>query len=57
MPRTMTEARRTWCESTRRQMELAGYEATPILITAFDKYIKGEISFSDLCAILRDEGE
>jgi hypothetical protein len=57
MPRNMTEARREWCQSTVRQMELAGYEPTGILTTAFDEYVRGEISFHALCAIMRDEGE
>ena len=57
MPRTMTEAKRTWCESTIRQMELAGYEPTEVLLTAMDLYTKGEITFHQLCVVMRDEGE
>jgi len=38
-------------------MELAGYEPTEILTKAFDRYVKDEISFHDLCAVIRDEGE
>ncbi len=57
MPRSMTEARREWCQSTVRQMELAGFEPTSILTTAFDEYTQGRISFHALCAIMRDEGE
>ena len=57
MPRSMTEARREWCESTRRQMELAGYEPTEVLTEAFTRYIQGELTFVGLCAIMRDEGE
>jgi hypothetical protein len=57
MPRSMTEARRNWCEATLRQMELAGYEPTEVLTTAFDHYVKGEITFHQLCVVMRDEGE
>jgi hypothetical protein len=57
MPRSMTEAKRTWVESTVRQMELAGYEPTEVLTKAFTRYIQGEITFVGLCAIMRDEGE
>ena len=57
MPRSMTEAKREWCESTRRQMELSGYEPTEVLTEAFTRYIQGELTFVGLCAIMRDEGE
>lgn len=57
MPRSMTEARREWVNSTVRQMELAGYEPTEILTSYFHKYIVGDITFYDLCAIMRDEAE
>ena len=57
MPRSMTEAKRSWVESTIRQMELSGYVPTEVLNTAFDRYIKSEITFTDLCAVMRDEGE
>ena len=57
MPRSMTEAKRTWVESTVRQMELSGFEPTEVLTSAFDRYIKNEITFIDLCAVMRDEGE
>lgn len=57
MPRSMTEARMRWVESTVRQMELAGYEPTEVLTAAFDRYIKGDLSFYDLCGVMRDEGE
>lgn len=57
MPRSMTEAKRTWCESTVRQMELAGYEPTEVLLSAMDHYVKGEITFHQLCVVMRDEGE
>jgi hypothetical protein len=53
----MTMAKAEWVKSTIRMMELAGYEPTGVLTTGFDRYIAGEISFSDLCAIMRDEGE
>ena len=36
MPRSMTEAKRDWVESTVRQMELSGFEPTEVLNTAFD---------------------
>ena len=38
-------------------MELAGYEPTGVLTAAFEKYIRGEITFYDVCAVMRDEGE
>lgn len=57
MPRTMTEARNEWVKSTVRQMELAGYDPTPVLTTAFENYIKGDITFHQLCSVMRDEGE
>ena len=57
MPRSMTEARREWCLSTVRQMELAGYEPTEVLLTAFELYTKGDITFHQLCTVMRDEGE
>jgi hypothetical protein len=57
MPRSMTEARKTWCDSTVRQMELAGYEPTEVLLTALQHYVKGELSFHQLCTVMRDEGE
>jgi hypothetical protein len=57
MPRSMTEARKKWVESTVRQMELAGYEPTGVLNTAFDLYVKGLITFHQLCVVMRDEGE
>jgi hypothetical protein len=50
-------AKREWCESTRRQMELAGFEPTEVLLTAFNNYIRGEINFHQLCVVMRDEGE
>jgi hypothetical protein len=53
----MTEARKKWVESTVRQMELAGYEPTGVLNTAFDLYVKGLITFHQLCVVMRDEGE
>lgn len=53
----MTEARRTWCESTVRQMELAGNKLTEVLLTSMDLYTKGEITFHQLCVVMRDEGE
>ncbi len=57
MQRNMTEAKSEWVKSTVRQMELAGYEPTEILITAFDSYIKGETNFHQLCVVMRDEAE
>ncbi len=57
MPRSMTEAKREWVESTIRQMELSGFEPTEVLNSAFNRYIKNEITFTDLCAVMRDEGE
>ena len=57
MPRSMTEARKDWVFSTVRQMELAGFDPTPILEKAFDKYVAGELTFYELCAVMRDEGE
>ena len=57
MPRSMTEAKREWVESTIRQMELNGFEPTEVLNSAFNRYIKNEITFTDLCAVMRDEGE
>lgn len=57
MPRSMTEARREWVQSTIRQMELAGFEPTGVLTTAFASYVNGEIDFYRLCAVMRDEGE
>lgn len=57
MRRSMTEAKKTWVESTVRQMELGGFEPTEVLNAAFDRYIKNEITFTDLCAVMRDEGE
>ena len=57
MPRSMTQARREWVESTTRQMELAGFQPTGVLTTAFHSYINGEITFHQLCAVMRDEGE
>ena len=57
MPRSMTEAKRTWCDSTVRQMELAGYEPTEVLLTAMDSYVKGDTTFHQLCVVMRDEGE
>ena len=53
----MTAAKRTWVESTVRQMELSGYEPTGVLTTAFQAYIDGEMTFYELCAVMRDEGE
>jgi hypothetical protein len=38
-------------------MELAGFDPTPILEKAFDKYVAGELTFYELCAVMRDEGE
>jgi hypothetical protein len=38
-------------------MELAGYEPTGVLLTAFDHYTKGEITFHQLCVVMRDEAE
>lgn len=57
MRRSMTEAKIDWCKSTQRQMELAGFEPTEVLLTAFEHYIKGEITFHQLCVVMRDEGE
>jgi hypothetical protein len=57
MRQSMTMAKREWCESTRRQMELAGFEPTEVLLTAFNNYIRGEINFHQLCVVMRDEGE
>ena len=57
MPRSMTEAKKKWVESTVRQMELSGFEPTEVLNTAFNRYVKNEITFTDLCAVMRDEGE
>lgn len=57
MPRNMTQAKRDWCEATTRQMELCGFTPTEVLSTAFDRYIKGEITFHQLCVVMRDEGE
>ena len=57
MPRSMIEAKRKWVESTVRQMELSGFEPTEVLITAFDRYIRNELTFTELCAVMRDEGE
>lgn len=57
MPRSMTEAKREWIESTVRQMELSGFEPTEVLTAAFDGYIKNELTFYELCAVMRDEGE
>jgi hypothetical protein len=57
MQRTMTEAKSEWVKSTVRQMELAGYEPTEVLTTAFVSYIKGETNFHQLCVVMRDEAE
>ena len=57
MQRSMTEAKIEWCKSTHRQMELAGYEPTEVLLTAFDRYVKGDINFHHLCVVMRDEAE
>ena len=57
MPRSMTEAKKDWVESTVRQMELSGFEPTEVLNAAFTRYIRNEITFTDLCAVMRDEGE
>lgn len=57
MPRSMTAARIEWCKSTVRQMELAGYVPTDVLLKAFDLYVQGEITFHQLCVVMRDEGE
>jgi len=57
MPRNMTEAKRTWCESTLRQIELTGCTPSEVLMTAMDHYIKGELTFHQLCVVMRDEGE
>ena len=57
MQRNMTEARASWIKSTIRQMELAGYEPTEVLTKGFDEYIQGRLTFTGLCAIMRDEGE
>ena len=57
MHQSLTEARREWCKSTLRQMELAGYEPTEVLEHAFNQYIGREISFAELCVIMKDEGE
>ena len=57
MQRSMTEAKKEWVKSTVRQMELSGYEPTEVLNTAFDRYIRNDITFTDLCAVMRDEGE
>ena len=57
MPRSMIEAKKDWVESTVRQMELSGFEPTEVLNTAFTRYIRNEITFTDLCAVMRDEGE
>jgi hypothetical protein len=57
MRRSMTEAKREWCKSTHRQMELSGYEPTEVLLAAFDRYVKDELTFHQLCVVMRDEGE
>ena len=53
----MTEAKIRWVKSTVRMMELAGYEPTSILTAAFNRYIEGQITFYEVCAVMRDEGE
>jgi hypothetical protein len=53
----MTEAKVKWVKSTVRMMELAGYEPTDVLTTAFNRYIQGEATFYEVCAVMRDEGE
>jgi hypothetical protein len=57
MQRNMTEAKTEWVKSTIRQMQLAGFEPTGILTKGFEEYIKGRVTFYQLCAIMRDEGE
>lgn len=57
MPQSMTEARVDWVKSTVRQMEIAGLDLTEVLTAGFDKYVKGELTFRELCAIIRDDGE
>ena len=57
MQRNMTEAKIEWVKSTIRQMELAGFDPTEVLAKGFDEYIKGRLTFTGLCAIMRDEGE
>lgn len=57
MPRSMTQARTDWVKSTVRQMELSGYVPTDVLTTAFNSYITGTLTFYELCAVMRDEGE
>lgn len=57
MPKSMTEAKKDWVKSTVRQMELAAYEPTEVLTEAFNRYIRGEIIFYELCSIMRDEAE
>ena len=57
MQRSMTEAKIEWVKSTVRQMELAGFDPTEVLTKGFDEYIKGRLTFTGLCAIMRDEGE
>lgn len=57
MPQSMTEAKVKWVKSTVRMMELAGYEPTDVLTTAFNRYIQGEATFYEVCAVMRDEGE
>jgi len=55
--RSMTQAKLTWVQSTIRQMELAGFEPTEILTKAFERYVNNQISFYDLCAVIRDEAD
>ncbi len=57
MPQSMTEARVDWVKSAVRQMEIAGLDLTEVLTAGFNKYVKGELTFRELCAIIRDDGE
>jgi|GEM_PF-4240199 len=52
-----TKAKKDWCLNTIWQMKLTGLEPSGLLTAAFSRYIKSEITFYQLCSIIRDDAE
>ena len=53
----ITQAKKDWCLNTIWQMKLTGLEPSGLLTAAFSRYIKSEITFYQLCSIMRDDAE